>query len=122
MKKTDSVMMGINSDDDANYMYNGAIGNDDYDDDEDEYGEDNGEEYDHKKSATDDTTIARLVEASMDAAQPLPPVPTILPPAGAVAAIGAATPTVVGATDGNIIHHNHYHKHCWICHHSHRRC
>ena len=107
MKKTDSVMMGIGSDDDTNYMYNGNNADDEDEDDKDE-DEDGDDDDDRKPAAMDDVTIARLVEESMVAAPPLP----LLPPADlllggapslytgeatAAGAATAATATSVGA-------------------------
>ncbi len=71
MKKTDSVMMGADSDDDVQYMYNGV--NAEFCDLSDEEEEDDEEEDGRKPAAIDDTTIARLVEASTEAIPPIPP-------------------------------------------------
>lgn len=100
MKKTDSVMMGIESDDDANYMYNGVLPADDEEEDNDD--DDDEEEDNTKPTAIDNTTIACLVEASMDAAPPLPLLPNNFRPAEAVAPDGIAKATApsTGATTG----------------------
>jgi hypothetical protein len=105
MKKTDSVMMGADSDDDVQYMYNGVNAEFDLSDEE----EDDEEEDDRKPAAIDDTTIARLVEASTEAIPPLPPLlgatagtaiasATAATTAMSVAATTATTPTTSGAT------------------------
>ena len=90
MKKTDSVMMGADSDDDVQYMYNGV--NAEFCDLSDEEEEDDEEEDGRKPAAIDDTTIARLVEASTEA---IPPIPPLL---GATATSGAAAPATTTAT------------------------
>ena len=66
------------------------------DDDEEE------EEDDRKLPAVDDTTIAPLVDASMDAAPPVPLLPNNFRPAEAVAPIGIAEAPAAstGATTG----------------------
>ena len=84
MKKTDSVMMGIESDDDAVCMYNG----DDDDDDE--------EEEDRKPAAIDNTTVSLLVEESLVAA-PLPPMAMGMGAANAEAAVLTDRVTIADA-------------------------
>ena len=89
-KKTDSVMMGITSDDDATYMYNGANGDNGDDDDEDDEDEDEDED-DQKLPATNDTTIANTVG----------PAGAVEAVTNAVAAVDATTTTTPAATAAN---------------------
>ena len=66
LKKTDSVMMGIESDDDDDDMYtnnnNGVLNNNE----EEEEDEVEDEEEDSKPAAIDDATVALLVKAAVD--------------------------------------------------------
>ena len=74
LKKTDSVMMGIESDDDDDDMYtnnnNGVLNNNEEEEEEEDEVED--EEEDSKPAAIDDATVALLVEAAVDSAPPCP--------------------------------------------------
>jgi hypothetical protein len=95
MKKTDSVMMGADSDDDVQYMYNGV--NAEFCDLSDEEEEDDEEEDNRKPAAIDDTTIARLVEESTEAIPPFPPLLGATATSGA-AATATTTTTTAAAT------------------------